>query len=123
MASTTGPRNGIQHSWSLGESGWNTGNDANLKYMDNFGMHLSVKDRDLLSPPGTPANGDTYILASGTLTGAWSARAAGDLAMWSSQDGGWRFKTPRTGFFCYIEDEQKLSVFKAGTGWSAGIAI
>ena len=123
MASTTGPRNGIQHSWTLGESGWNTGSDANLKFLDNFGVHLSVKDRDLLTPPASPANGDTYILASGTLTGAWVGRTAGDLAMWSTQDAAWRYKTPRQGYLCYIEDEQKLSVFKTGTGWSAGVAI
>lgn len=122
MAATTGPRNGIQHSWSLGEGGWNAGMDANLKYADNFGMHLSVKDRDLATPPGSPANGDTYIIAASP-TGAWSARTAGDLAMYSTQDTAWRFKTPRLGMFCYIEDEQKVSVFKTGTGWSAGVAI
>lgn len=122
MASTTGPRNGIQHSWGIGESGWNTGMDANLKFMDNFGSHLSVKDRDLATPPASPANGDTYIIAASP-TGAWSARTAGDLAMWSTQDSAWRFKTPRLGYQAYIEDEQKLSVFKTGTGWSAGVAI
>lgn len=122
MAATTGPRNGIQHSWALGEAGWNTGMDANLKYADNFGMHLSVKDRDLATPPGSPANGDTYIIAASP-TGAWSARAAGDLTMWSSVAAAWVFKTPRQGMFCYIEDEQKISVFKTGTGWSAGVAI
>lgn len=122
MAATTGPRNGIQHSWTVGESGWNTGMDANLKFADNFGMHLSVKDRDLATPPGSPANGDTYIIAASP-TGAWSTRTAGDLTMWSTQDNAWRFKTPRAGMFCYIEDEQKVSVFKTGTGWSAGVAI
>lgn len=123
MPATTEPRNGVQQGWPLGEDNWNTGMDANLKYADNFGMHLSVKDRDLLTPPGAPANGDTYILGAGTLTDAWAARTAGDLAMWSTQDAAWRFKTPRLGMFCYIEDEEKMSVFKTGTGWSAGVAI
>lgn len=119
MAST-GVRNGIQHSWTIGESGWNTGMDANLKFIDNFGMHLSVKDRDLATPPLSPSNGDMYIIAASP-AGAWSTRTAGDLAMWSAIDNSWRFKTPRLGYLCYIEDEQKLSVFK--TSWSAGIAI
>lgn len=122
MPAITGPRNGIQHSWSLGESGWNSGMDADLKFIDNFGMHLSVKDRNLATPPSSPANGDTYIIASSP-TGAWAAKSAGTLAMWSTQDGAWRFATPRLGMQCYIEDEQVLSVFKTGTGWSAGIAI
>lgn len=121
MAATTGPRCGIQHSWSLGENSWNTGMDANMKYLDNVGCHLSIKDRDLNTPPGSPANGDTYICGSGTLTGAWVGHA-GHVAMWSTQDGAWRFYTPRVGWVAYIEDEQKLSAFKSG-GWSAGIAI
>ncbi len=116
MSATTGPRNGIQHSWTLGESGWNTGMDANLKFADNFGMHLSVKDRDLLTPPGSPANGDTYIMPSGTLTDAWAARTVGDLAMWSTQDNAWRFKTPRLGYRAFVEDENKLVYFT--TIWS-----
>lgn len=118
---TTESRNGLVQGWTLGESGWNTGMDANLKAIDNFGMHLSVKDRDLATPPGSPANGDTYIIAAAP-TGAWAARTAGDLAMWSTADNAWRFKTPRVGYLAYVEDEQKLTVFKAG-GWSAGIAI
>lgn len=122
MASTTEPRSGIVQGWTLGESNWNTGMDANLKFIDNFGLHLSVKDRDLVDPPATPANGDTYILAAGTLTGAWAARAAGDLAMWSSTDAAWRFYAPRVGVLAYIEDEEVLSVKKA-SGWSTGIAM
>jgi hypothetical protein len=122
MASTTEPRNGLVQGWALGEANWKAGMDSNLKALDNWGMHLSVKDRDLLAPPGAPANGDTYILAAGTLTGAWAARTTGDLAMWSTADAAWRFKTPRVGYHCYVEDEQVLTVFKAG-GWSAGVAI
>lgn len=122
MAATTGPRNGLQHSWDLGENGWNTGMDANMKYLDNFGSHLSIKDRDLATPPGSPANGDTYATAASP-TGAWAGKAVGTLAMWSTQDAAWRFFTPRAGMLMYIEDEQKISVFKTGTGWSAGVAI
>lgn len=121
MAATTGPRNGIQHSWPLGESGWNTGMDANLKYLDNFGSHLSVKDRDLAAAPASPANGDSYIIAAGA-SGAWAGKAQHTLAMYSTQDAAWRYFTPRLGMLVYIEDEEKLSVFKAA-GWSAGIAI
>lgn len=121
MASTAGPRNGINHSWTLGESGWNTGMDSNLKWLDNVGCHLSVKDRDLATPPGSPANGDTYLTAVSP-TGAWAGKAVGTIAMWSTQDAAWRFYAPRVGFLAYLEDEQKLSIFKAGA-WSAGIAI
>jgi hypothetical protein len=120
MTATVGPRCGINHSWTLGESSWNTGMDANLKYLDNVGCHLSIKDRDLTTPPGSPANGDTYIVAASP-TGAWATHAT-HVAMWSTQDSAWRFYTPRTGWIAYIEDEQKLSAFRSGA-WSTGIAI
>jgi hypothetical protein len=95
--------------------------DNNLKFFDNFGMHLSVLDRDLATPPVTPVNGDTCIIAVDPV-GDWSARTVGDVAMYSGNDLAWRFATPRPGWLCYIEDEEKLSVFKAG-GWSIGIDI
>lgn len=121
MAATTGPRLGIKYAWALGENGWNTDNDANLRFMERFGMHLSVKDRDLATPPGSPANGDTYIIAASG-TGAWSGKATGTLTMWSTEGTpAWIFATPRLGMFAYIEDEQKISVYKAA--WSAGVAI
>lgn len=117
---TTESRNGLVQGWTLGESGWNAGMDANLKHIDNFGMHLSVKDRDLATPPGSPANGDTYIIAA-VPTGAWAARTAGDLAMWSTADNAWRFKTPRNGYSAYIEDEAGHATFN-GTVWVMDIS-
>jgi len=43
-------------------------------------------------------------------------------AGWSQADNAWAFAAPRVGWLCYIEDEGKLSVYKA-TGWSAGTII
>jgi hypothetical protein len=90
---------------------------SDLLEIQQFGSHLSVKDRDLATPPGTPAAGDTYIVAAAP-TGAWAGHAA-EVAVW---DGAWVFAVPRTGWLAHIEDEQKLTVFRAGA-WSAGIAI
>jgi len=118
MPASTEPRSGLIYGWTLGESGWNAQMDANLLRLGRFGFHLSVGDRDMATPPGTPAAGDTYIVAAGP-TGAWVGHAT-EVAVWSGS--AWVFATPRTGWLCYIEDEQKLSIFKAGA-WSAGIAI
>lgn len=52
MAASTEPRSGLQYGWNAGESGWNTGMDANLLKLGRVGVHLSVKDRDLTAPPG-----------------------------------------------------------------------
>lgn len=118
MAASTEPRGGLQYGWSLGESGWNTGMDANLLRLGRVGFHLSVKDRDLAAPPGSPASGDTYIVAA-SATGAWASQD-GKVAVWAGS--AWAFYTPRVGWVAYVEDEEKLTAYKAA-GWSAGIAI
>lgn len=122
MASKTEPRSGFAWGWTYGENGWNAGMDANLLRMGRFGFHLSVKDRDLTAPPGAPAKGDTYIVPTGA-TGAWLGYD-GNVAVWvpGTPAGSWVFAQPRIGWVAYIEDEEKLSAFKAG-GWSAGVAL
>lgn len=118
MAAQTEGRFGLQYGWSLGESGWNTGMDANMLKIARAGVHLSVKDRGLTAPPGSPANGDTYIVGA-SATGAWATHD-GKVAVWDGS--AWVFYAPRIGWVTYIEDEEKLSAFKAA-GWSAGVAI
>lgn len=118
MAASTEPRSGMSYGWTLGENGWNTGMDANLLWLGRFGTQLSVKDRNLATPPGSPASGDTYIVAASP-TGAWAGQA-GKVAVWTGS--AWVFGAPRVGWIAYIEDEQKLTAYKSG-GWSAGIAI
>ena len=118
MAAQTDVRFGLQYGWTLGESGWNVGMDDNLLKLARVGVHLSAKDRDLATPPASPAAGDTYIVAA-TATGAWAGKD-GQVAVWSGA--AWVFYAPRIGGVTYIEDEEKLSAYKAA-GWSAGISI
>lgn len=119
MPASTEPRSGLFYGWTLGESGWNAQMDANIQRIGRFGLHLSVLDRDLATPPGTPAAGDTYIVAASP-TGAWVGHAA-EVAVWDGS--AWAFSgAVRTGTLAYIEDEEKLSMRKAA-GWSAGTAI
>lgn len=59
------------------------------------------------TPPGAPSEGDLYIL-SGTPTGAWSAQAANDVALYYNS--GWLFLTPpasEAGLTLYIIDEME----------------
>lgn len=92
--------------------------DANMTRLGSFGVHLSVLDRDLTAPPEAPAIGATYIVAPGG-SDAWVGKD-GQVALWGGA--GWGFGVPRVGWVAYIEDEEVLSVFKAG-GWSAGVAM
>lgn len=118
MPASTEPRSGLQYGWTLGETPWNVGMDANLLFLGRFGVHLSVKDRNLDSPPGSPVAGDTYIPAIDS-TGLWDGRD-GQVAVWSGT--AWVFGVPRVGWVAYIEDEEKLSVYKVA-GWSAGVSL
>lgn len=116
MASTD-PNLGLTYGWTLGESGWKDGMDANLKKLGAV-VGLSVKDRDIVTPPASPADGDRYIVPAAA-TGAWSGRT-NQIAV--RIGGAWEFHVPKVGWLCFIEDEAVLSAYKAA-GWSPGIAI
>lgn len=116
MASTD-PNLGLTYGWTLGESGWHTGMDANLKRLGAI-VGLSVKDRDLTAPPASPADGDRYIIPTGA-TGAWSGKTD-QIAVRVA--GGWEYYTPKVGWLAYVEDEAVLSVYKT-SGWSAGVTV
>lgn len=59
-----------------------------------------VTDRDLSTPPVSPANGALYLVATGA-SGAWSSHD-GKLALW--QDG-WYFTAPLNGMLVFVIDE------------------
>lgn len=71
-------------------------------------------DKDLSTPPGSPANEALYIVAASP-TGAWSGNA-GKLAYWLNNVGVWTFITPIAGFIVYVVDEATYYKFN-GTAW------
>lgn len=64
------------------------------------------------APPGSPALGDTYLIA-GSPTGAWAGRAA-QLATWTA--GGWRFFVPREGYAVWDLSQDRIVRFD-GSIW------
>ena len=76
-------------------------------------VQLAVKDRDQAAPPGSPAEGDRYIVAAGA-SGAWTGRDL-DIAAW--QSGAWSFYTPQEGWRCFVADEDAMVVFD-GSAWN-----
>ncbi len=87
-----------------------THNEA-LRLLDGI-VQLSVIDRDHAAPPGSPADGDRYIVAVGA-TGDWSGWDL-NVALWT--DGAWLRLLPRTGWRAWVEDEAILLVHD-GSGW------
>jgi len=89
------------------------------QYVDDLVQVLdwqeSVKDKDLLAPPGGPTLGDRYIVAvSGTATGAWAGHED-NIAEWNGTS--WDFQVPNEGFASYVEDEDSV-YFYDGVEWS-----
>lgn len=79
-----------------------------------FEAQQNVKDKDLATPPGSPAEGDRYIVATGG-TGAWAGQD-GKIAYYFTA--AWVFDTPTEGFRLWIEDENKF-YHHDGTAWVA----
>ena len=88
-----------------------THNEA-LRALDAIVM-LAVIDRDLSAPPGSPADGDRYLVATAA-SGDWSGQD-GKIAAW--QDGAWAFHAPREGWIAWIADENIVLVFD-GAVWT-----
>ncbi len=74
-------------------------------------LNSGVIDRDLATPPTTPAAGDVYIVAAAA-TGAWVGKG-GSIAYF---DQIWRFVTPREGMMLWVNDEDARVVYN-GTSW------
>lgn len=88
-----------------------THNEA-IRLLDGV-VQLSVLDRNLSAPPGSPAEGARYIVASGP-TGAW-AGWAGSIALWS--DGAWQRLIPKVGWMAWVQDES-VAVVWTGSAWT-----
>jgi hypothetical protein len=84
----------------------------------NRGFWPAVVDKDLGTPPGSPAAGDTYIVPAGA-TGAWSGHT-GKIAFYQST--GWLLLTPATGWTCYVVDESKLYTYRSGA-WALAVMM
>ncbi|WP_062196558.1 DUF2793 domain-containing protein [Caldimonas taiwanensis] len=116
MASTD-PNLGLTYGWTLGESGWHTGMDANLKRLGAV-VGLSVTSRTVTTPPASPMDGERYIVPAGA-TGEWAGRTD-QIAV--RIGGAWEYHVPQVGWVCYIAAEDRLAVYKT-TGWSAGVTV
>src|SRR5207247_431369 len=90
-----------------------------LRLIDTL-VQLAIMDRDLNAPPGSPTEGQRWIVkASPSPTGAWTGHG-NHVAAW--QDGGWVFCVPKVGWFPYVIDEGALIAWN-GTAWVAALSM
>ena len=80
-------------------------------------VQLAVLDRDLSTPPGSPAEGDRYLVTAGG-SRAWAGED-GNVAAW--QDGAWAFLVPRIGWLVWVADEMRLLSFDGATWADAAV--
>lgn len=113
MAVKQDPRTGIWYDWTLGDNNYDVNLNANLKKIGLL-YALSAKSRTVSTPPGSPANGDVYIVGP-SATGVWATHED-DVTIWISAETAWVFYTPRTGFLCDVEDEDLLCKH-SGSAW------
>ncbi|MGX7703261.1 DUF2793 domain-containing protein [Methylobacterium sp. Gmos1] len=78
-------------------------------------VQLAVLDKDLTAPPASPAEGDRYLIAGASPTGAWTGWA-GRVVRY--QDGAWRSFVPRSGWLAFVADEADLYTY-TGAAWAS----
>ncbi|MFO0405720.1 MAG: DUF2793 domain-containing protein [Labrys sp. (in: a-proteobacteria)] len=76
-------------------------------------VQITVLDRDLATPPATPANGSCYLVPSGA-TGVFAGHEGAVAAF---QDGAWTFMPAGVGWLVFVADENRFIV-RREAGWS-----
>lgn len=102
---------------NYGTQGWNAIMSANVQKINDYvwkqiAWQNPIVDRDLATPPGSPAQNSRYIVA-GSPTGAWSGHA-GKIAHYSGS--AWDITTPTEGYIVYLLDENIFAVYN-GSAW------
>lgn len=76
-------------------------------------VQLSALSATTATPPASPTDGDTYVVATGG-TGDWAGQD-GNIAIYDKTL--WAFTPPADGWLCYVTDEDQLYRYLAG--WAA----
>lgn len=78
------------------------------------GRLVRVKSRTTTAQPGSPANGDTYILPTGPTGTNWAAFTAKQIAHYYG--GSWKAWTPVEGVRVWVNDEDSVWAYN-GADW------
>lgn len=77
-------------------------------------VQLATVSVSTASQPGSPADGDVYILPSGKSGAAWSSMADGAIAHY--RDGAWEAISPREGWLAHAADVDRFYAY-SGAAW------
>jgi hypothetical protein len=68
-------------------------------------------DKDLTAPPGSPSDGDVYLIGSNP-SGDWANKDF-QIALYAGSD--WLYIQPRAGWLFYLDDEGLYYQYAAGS--------
>jgi hypothetical protein len=116
MTTTTEPNSGLftNENFTSGQAGWADNWVANQKRIGRIGFQLTIIDRDLTAPPGSPSDGDTYIPAS-VASGDWTG-LENHVVVYELSSTSWIDYTPREGWTAFVSDEN-VSIGYNGSAW------
>lgn len=113
------PGLGFSYRYDLGESGWNTGYDDNNWRVLDVLLRANVISASITAEPGSPANGDLYIVPPAATGTNWTGQDEA-LALWDGVGTGgadeWLFITPLDGMVFWAADENQPYQFD-GSVW------
>lgn len=110
----TDPFLGLIYKWAFGESGWDSGMDANLQRLGAT-VQIAVKSKAMnITDIITPNELDRYIVPSGG-TGVFAGKTD-QLAYY--RDAAWFFIVPKDGWQAYVIADDQMVVYKtASSAW------
>ena len=100
---------------SVSQAGKEITHNQALAIIDQL-LATTVVDKDLSTPPGSPADGACYIVKATGLTD-WAGHD-GHLAFWLSAVGAWTFIVPTDGMRMWVTDEDIWYQW-SGSAWVA----
>lgn len=121
MPASTLSNLGLSAGWADNEHGWGAAMNASLRLLDSI-VQGGVIDRATSVPPGSPVDGDLYIVAAGP-SGAWSGNA-NKLARWSSVGitPTWEFFTAKEGWTVWDRGANERVMFD-GSNWALDSSV
>lgn len=99
------PGIGLTGFWDAGSNGWKPGTDVN--WLDLSALVQSAVKSRVTALPGSPTNGDIYIVPSP------------DNRIAVRDNGAWSYLTPKEGWQTWVADEDAMYAF-TGSAWVKG---
>lgn len=84
-----------------------------IRYVEQSAGHFTFKSRATTAQPGSPTDGDCYLLTGSPTGAAWSTQA-NKVAFYLNT--AWVFRTPKEGWGAWVNDEDVFILYD-GAAW------